>query len=74
MEKFVLRYRKKGYPQSVLDAVAALYGEAHGLRDCNCEIYHDFEELAVFGTDENGKIGEVTMPFSQLERWVKKLP
>ena len=35
------------------------------------QIYNDFEEITVFGTDSDGKQAEVTMPFAQLEKWVK---
>lgn len=42
-----------------------------GLRDANLELYNDFEEMAVFGIDKEGKKAEATMPFSQLERWMK---
>lgn len=73
MEKYVLRYRKKGYTQSQLDAAAQLFGAEQGLHDISCELYHDFEELAVFGKDSEGRPGETVMPFSQLERWMKKV-
>lgn len=72
MEKYVLRYRKKGYTQSQLDAAARCFGADRGLQDISCEPYHDFEELAVFGKTAEGQPAETAMPFSQLERWVKK--
>lgn len=71
-EKFVMRYRKQGYTQSQLDRVAEAFGAARGLRDCNCEVYNDFEEIAVFGKDGEGRTAEVTLPFAQLEKWLKK--
>lgn len=72
-EKYVMRYRKKGYTQKQLDEAAQRYGLAQGLTDCNCEIYHDFEELAVFGRDSRGRTAEVTLPFAQLEKWIGKV-
>lgn len=72
MEKFILRYRKKGYTQSQLDAAAQLFGAERGLHDVSCELYHDFEELAVFGRTPDERPAETALPFSQLERWIKK--
>ena len=72
MEKYVLRYRKKGYTQSQLDAAARCFGADRGLQDISCEPSHDFEELAVFGKTAEGQPAETAMPFAQLERWVKK--
>lgn len=69
MEKLVLRYRKKGYTQTQLEAAARAFAQARGLRDSNMILYNDFEELAVFGLDENGQRVELTLPFSQLEKW-----
>ena len=71
MEKIVLRYRKKGYTQTQLEAAAQAFAQAKGLRDANMQIYNDFEEITVFGIDSDGKQAEVTMPFAQLEKWVK---
>ncbi len=71
-EKYVMRYRKKGYTQSQLDAVAKVYGAAQGLHDCNCEVYNDFEEIAVFGKDESDRVTEVHLAFRELEKWMKK--
>lgn len=72
MGKYVLRYRKKGYTQSQLDAAAQLFGAERGLHDVSCELYHDFEELAVFGKTQDDRPAETALPFSQLERWIKK--
>lgn len=71
MEKIVLRYGKKGYTLSQLEAAALAFAGEQGLENANMEIYHDFEELAVFGTDSRGQKCEAALPFSQLERWVK---
>jgi hypothetical protein len=71
MEKIVLRYRKKGYTQTQLEAAAQAFAQAKGLRDANMQIYNDFEEITVFGIDGDGKQAEVTMPFAQLEKWAK---
>ena len=75
MEKIVLRYRKKGYTQTQLEAAAQAFAQAFaqakGLRDANMQVYNDFEEITVFGIDGDGKKAEVTMPFAQLEKWVK---
>ena len=71
MEKVILRYRKKGYTHTQLEQAARKFAEAKGLRDANLELYNDFEEMAVFGIDKEGKKAEATMPFSQLERWMK---
>lgn len=71
MEKIVLRYRKKGYTQTQLEAAAQAFAQAKGLSDANMQIYNDFEEIAVFGIDGDGKKAEVTMPFAQLEKWAK---
>lgn len=71
MEKIILRYRKKGYTQTQLEAAAQAFAAAKGLSDANMQIYNDFEEITVFGTDGDGKSAEVTMPFAQLEKWVQ---
>ena len=71
MEKIVLRYRKKGYTQTQLEAAAQAFAAAKGLQDANMQVYNDFEEITVFGVDSEGKRAEVTMPFSQLEKWAK---
>ena len=71
MEKIVLRYRKKGYTQTQLEAAAQAFAQAKGLQDANMQIYNDFEEITVFGIDSDGKQAEVTMPFAQLEKWAK---
>lgn len=71
MEKLVLRYRKKGYTQTQLEAAARAFAQARGLRDSNMILYNDFEELAVFGLDENGQRVELALPFSQLEKWCR---
>ena len=55
MEKIVLRYRKKGYTQTQLEAAAQAFAQAKGLRDANMQIYNDFEEIMVFGIDSDGK-------------------
>ena len=54
-----------------MEQAARKFAEAKGLRDANLELYNDFEEMAVFGIDKEGKKAEATMPFSQLERWMK---
>lgn len=69
MEKIVLHYRKKGYTQTQLEAAARAFAQSRGLRDSNMILYNDFEELAVFGLDEAGQRTELTLPFSQLEKW-----
>lgn len=71
MEKIILRYGKKGYTMTQLEEAAAAFAREQGLRDANLEIYHDFEELAVFGSDQEGRRCEAALPFSQLERWVR---
>lgn len=71
MEKIVLRYRKKGYTQTQLEAAALAFAQAKGLGDSNMMVYNDYEEIAVFGTDKEGKKVEVSLPFTQLEKWVK---
>ena len=71
MEKIVLRYRKKGYTQAQLEAAAQAFAQAKGLTDANMQIYNDYEEITVFGTDSDGRKTEVTLPFTQLEKWVK---
>ncbi len=71
MEKIILRYGKKGYTLTQLEAAASAFAAAQGLTDSNLEIYHDFEELAVFGEDRHGQRCEASLPFSQLERWVQ---
>ena len=71
MEKIVLRYRKKGYTQTQLEAAALAFAQAKGLSDSNMIFYNDYEEIAVFGTDKAGKKVEMSLPFTQLEKWVK---
>ena len=71
MEKIVLRYRKKGYTQTQLEAAALAFAQAKGLEDSNMMVYNDYEEIAVFGTDKEGKTVEMRLPFTQLEKWVK---
>ena len=71
MEKIVLRYRKKGYTQTQLEAAALAFAQAKGLSDSNMIVYNDYEEIAVFGTDKEGKKVEMSLPFTQLEKWVK---
>ncbi len=71
MEKIVLKYRKKGYTQSQLEAAALAYAQSKGLTDSNMMVYNDYEEIAVFGTDAQGKKVEDALPFSKLEKWVK---
>ena len=71
MEKIVLRYRKKGYTQSQLEAAALTFAQAKGICDSNMIVYNDYEEIAVFGTDKAGKKVEMSLPFTQLEKWVK---
>lgn len=71
MEKIVLRYRKKGYTQTQLEAAALAFAQAKGLSDSNMMVYNDYEEIAVFGTDKEGKKVEMSLPFTQLEKWVK---
>lgn len=71
MEKIVLRYRKKGYTQTQLEAAALAFAQAKGLADSNMMVYNDYEEIAVFGTDKEGKKVEMSLPFTQLEKWVK---
>ena len=71
MEKIVLRYRKKGYTQTQLEAAAQAFAAAEGLTDANMQIYNDYEEITVFGKDAEGKQVEATLPFSKLEKWVK---
>ena len=71
MENLVLKYRKKGYTQSQLEAAAQAFAAAEGLTDANMQIYNDFEEITVFGTDKDGKKVEATLPFAKLEKWVK---
>ncbi|MBR4991749.1 MAG: hypothetical protein IKY86_02005 [Clostridia bacterium] len=71
MEKIVLRYRKKGYTQTQLEAAALAFAQAKGLEDSNMMVYNDYEEIAVFGTDKEGKKVEMSLPFTQLEKWVK---
>ena len=71
MEKIVLRYRKKGYTQTQLEAAAQAFAQAKGVHDANMQIYNDYEEITVFGLDGEGRKTEVTMPFTQLEKWVK---
>ena len=53
MEKIVLRYRKKGYTQTQLEAAALAFAQAKGLEDSNMMVYNDYEEIAVFGDDLN---------------------
>ena len=48
MEKIVLRYRKKGYTQTQLEAAAQAFAAAEGLTDANMQIYNDYEEITVF--------------------------
>ena len=38
MEKLVLKYRKKGYTQSQLEAAAQAFAAAEGLTDANMQI------------------------------------
>ena len=71
MEKIVLRYRKKGYTQSQLEAAALNFAQAKGICDSNMIVYNDYEEIAVFGVDKEGKKVEMSLPFVQLEKWVK---
>ena len=71
MEKIVLRSRKKGYTQTQLEAAALAFAQAEGLEDSNMMVYNDYEEIAVFGTDKEGKKVEMSLPFTQLEKWVK---
>ena len=71
MEKIILRYRKKGYTQTQLEAAALAFAQAKGLADSNMMVYNDYEEIAVFGTDKEGKKVEMSLPFTQLEKWVK---
>ena len=59
MEKIVLRYRKKGYTQTQLEAAAQAFAQAKGLRDANMQVYNHFEEITVFGIDGDGKKAEV---------------
>ncbi|MBQ4578453.1 MAG: hypothetical protein IJA84_05255 [Clostridia bacterium] len=71
MEKIILRYRKKGYTQTQLEAAAQAFAAAEGLTDANMQIYNDYEEITVFGKDAEGRQVEATLPFSKLEKWVK---
>ena len=71
MEKIILRYRKKGYTQTQLEAAAQAFAQAEGLTDANMQIYNDYEEITVFGNDAQGRQVEATLPFSKLEKWVK---
>ena len=71
MEKIILRYRKKGYTQTQLEAAAQAFAAAEGLTDANMQIYNDYEEITVFGKDAEGKQVEATLPFSKLEKWAK---
>lgn len=71
MEKIILRYRKKGYTQTQLEAAAQAFAAAEGLTEANMQIYNDYEEITVFGKDAEGKQVEATLPFSKLEKWVK---
>ena len=52
-------------------AFAQAFAAAEGLTDANMQIYNDFEEITVFGTDEQGNKVEATLPFAKLEKWVK---
>ena len=72
MEKIVLRYRKKGYTQTQLEAAALAFAQAKGLSDSNMIIYNDYEEIAVFGVDKDGNKVEMSLPLSKLEKWVKE--
>ena len=72
MEKIVLRYRKKGYTQTQLEAAALAFAQAKGLSDSNMIVYNDYEEIAVFGTDKDGNKVEQSLPFAKLEKWVKE--
>ena len=71
MEKIILRYRKKGYTQTQLEAAAQAFAQAEGLADANMQIYNDYEEITVCGKDAQGRQVEATLPFSKLEKWVK---
>ena len=71
MEKIILRYRKKGYTQTQLEAAAQAFAQAEGLTDANMQIYNDYEEITVFGKDAQGWQVEATLPFSKLEKWAK---
>ena len=71
MEKIILRYRKKGYTQTQLEAAAQAFAQAEGLTDANMQIYNDYEEITVFGKDAQDRQVEATLPFSKLEKWVK---
>ena len=71
MEKIILRYRKKGYTQTQLEAAAQAFAQAEGLTEANMQIYNDYEEITVFGKDAEGKQVEATLPFSKLEKWAK---